>query len=123
MTPFERMTTLRMFIESQQDVVVAKQIDPFTVEVRRRKPQPRRPNHALPVILSLLTCGLSPLVLLIVALIDVSEQNAYHRDPYLPGTWTVYVTEDGQIANSHSSRGGSRTSTGTPAPTDRAATD
>jgi hypothetical protein len=95
----ERMTTLRMYLESVQtrNLGVAQQLDPFTVEVRQRRTPPREPNHVLHVILSVLTCGAWLLVWLIIVLIATSSRNTYDRYPYLPGAWLVHVDEEGQI--------------------------
>jgi hypothetical protein len=70
--------------------------DPYTIEMRARRPAPKRPNQILHVLLTLST-GWWVIVWAVVARDYGRSLRSYEYDPYLPGVWRVHASEAGEI--------------------------
>src|SRR5262245_43312549 len=82
---------------ARSNLHVARQLDPFTVEMRNRKSPPRDPNHILHLCLTLLTLGAWVWIWVMVILVAWDKRRVYDRDPFYPGAWLFHVTDMGQL--------------------------
>ena len=94
-----RMTALRLYLDAkaQQDFHVAHQIDPFTVIIRERRPEPRRPNHILHLLLTMFTCGLWAVFWILLTISWSTGRRRHELDPWFPKAFRIHVDENGTV--------------------------
>jgi hypothetical protein len=95
----ERMTVLDQHVAMmcRHGFAVTAQIDPFTADIRERRPPLAGPGHPVYLILTLVSFGFGVVLWLAVIRDHARQRRRHGTEPFHAGTWRIYVAPTGEV--------------------------